>query len=96
MACRAGLHYGDGVVGLDVPPKGDVDGLYASRRTVLDQAVDDAALEAGATVRGTTVTGLVRTPAGRISDPPRRSHHPGRPTDRRDDDRPSTDTTRRT
>jgi flavin-dependent dehydrogenase len=43
-------HYGDEQVAIPIKPDGDVDGLYAPRRTVLDRVLVDAAVEAGATV----------------------------------------------
>ena len=47
---------------------GDVDALYAPRRTVLDRILADAALEAGADVRfGVTVDDLLRDDQGRVT-----------------------------
>ncbi|MGI9603761.1 MAG: NAD(P)/FAD-dependent oxidoreductase [Acidimicrobiales bacterium] len=64
---RVVFHYGDDTVGIDIPTRGDVDGLYAPRRTLLDRALVDAAIEAGATVRhGTAVRGLVKN-RGRVT-----------------------------
>ncbi len=60
-ADRVVFHYGDDIKSIDIPPRGDVDGLYSPRRTVLDRSLVDAAVDAGATVRhGTTVSGIVR------------------------------------
>jgi 2-polyprenyl-6-methoxyphenol hydroxylase-like FAD-dependent oxidoreductase len=44
------FHYGDEAVRVDIEPRDGVDALYAPRRTVLDAALVDAALEAGAEV----------------------------------------------
>src|SRR5215472_9370334 len=53
---------------VEIRPKYGVDGLYAPRRTVLDMILADAAREAGADVRfGTSVTGLRRGRAGRVT-----------------------------
>jgi flavin-dependent dehydrogenase len=60
-------HYGDEVVEIPIRPSGDVDGLYAPRRTVIDRLLVDAARAAGATVlHGTTVTDLVFDGADRV------------------------------
>lgn len=62
------FHYGRDDVPVSIRPAAGVDALYAPRRTVLDAAIADAAIEAGATVRfGTTVTGLLRDPDGRVT-----------------------------
>jgi flavin-dependent dehydrogenase len=45
------FHYGDEEVAIEVQARGDVDGLYSPRRTVLDAALVDAAVAAGADVR---------------------------------------------
>jgi flavin-dependent dehydrogenase len=64
---RATFVYGGDALGVAVKPRDGVDALYAPRRTVLDPAVVDAALEAGAEVSyGTSVHELVRTPSGRV------------------------------
>lgn len=61
-------HYGDDTVPLHVRPKGDVDGLYAPRRTVLDPILVDAARAAGAEVRhGVTFRDVVRDDTGRVA-----------------------------
>jgi 2-polyprenyl-6-methoxyphenol hydroxylase-like FAD-dependent oxidoreductase len=60
------FHYGDDEVAVDVRPRGDVDGLYSPRRTVLDAALVDAAIAAGADVRhGVTMVRLTTDGAGR-------------------------------
>jgi flavin-dependent dehydrogenase len=45
------FHYGDDAVTIEVPARGDVDGLYSPRRTVLDSALVDHAVAAGVHVR---------------------------------------------
>ena len=50
---RISFHYGDTDVAIDVSPRGDVDGLYSPRRTVLDRVLVDAAIESGAHVPAT-------------------------------------------
>lgn len=44
-------HYGDEPVEIPVRPRGDVDGLYAPRRALLDRLLVDAAVAAGAEIR---------------------------------------------
>lgn len=62
------FHYGDDTVSIDVPARGDVDGLYSPRRTVLDRILVDAAIEAGADVRhGVSMVGVTRDPHGRVA-----------------------------
>jgi len=48
---RVVFHYGDKVVDIDIPARGDVDGLYSPPRTLLDRTLVDAAAESGADVR---------------------------------------------
>lgn len=56
---RVVYHYGDEVVEVPVKPRGDVDGLYAPRRWLLDRVLAEAAARAGARVRhGTGVARL--------------------------------------
>ena len=38
------FHYGDSDVAIDIRGRGDVDGLYSPRRTVLDRSIVDAAV----------------------------------------------------
>jgi flavin-dependent dehydrogenase len=58
---RVIYHYDRDVVDVAVSPRGDVDGLYAPRRHVLDRLLVDAAVEAGADVRhGTAVRTVCR------------------------------------
>jgi flavin-dependent dehydrogenase len=60
-------HYGDDAVTFPVAPDGDVDGLYAPRRTVLDRLLVDAARASGATVlHGTVLRSLGRDATGRV------------------------------
>ncbi len=55
------FHYGDDVIELAIRPADGVDALYAPRRTVLDSALADAAVEAGADIRhGYSLTTLIR------------------------------------
>jgi flavin-dependent dehydrogenase len=52
---------------IDVPQRGDVDGLYNPRRTVLDPILVDAAVDAGADVRhGIAMREIVRDESGRV------------------------------
>jgi len=61
------FHYGDDVVTIDVPTRGDVDGLYSPRRTVLDARLVDAARAAGADIRhGAALVALTRSTTGRV------------------------------
>jgi flavin-dependent dehydrogenase len=65
---RVAYHYGDDVVDIPIRPAGDVDGLYAPRRHVLDRILVDAAVRHGAEVRHhTPVRGLTFTPDGRVN-----------------------------
>ncbi len=60
-------HYGPETVTIPVPPRADVDALYAPRRTVLDAILVSAAIEAGAEVsHRTSLRGIVRDGAGRV------------------------------
>lgn len=54
-------HYGDDAVAIPIHPAGDVDGLYAPRRTVLDRILVDAAERAGADIRHRTAVRDLRT-----------------------------------
>ena len=64
---RTVFHYEDEVVDVPVKPRDGVPALFAPRRTLLDRALVDAAVEAGATVRhGLRVGELVRGPRGRV------------------------------
>lgn len=61
-------HYGDELVEIPIKPDGDVDGLYAPRRTILDRILVDAAVSAGATVsHRTTVRDLVTDADDRVN-----------------------------
>jgi flavin-dependent dehydrogenase len=51
---RVVYHYPDEVADVPVRPRGDVDGLYAPRRHLLDRILVDAAVRAGAEVRHRT------------------------------------------
>jgi flavin-dependent dehydrogenase len=54
-------------VEIDVSTRGDVDGLYNPRRTLLDPILVDAAVDAGADVRhGVSMVGLHRNSVGRV------------------------------
>ncbi len=62
------FHYGPRIVEVDVPERGDVDGLYNPRRTLLDRILVDAAVEAGADVRhGVTMISVTRDADGAVS-----------------------------
>ena len=62
------FHYQDDVIEVAIKPQGEVDGLYAPRRTVLDRLLVDAAREAGAELRfGARVQELVRGSDGRVT-----------------------------
>jgi flavin-dependent dehydrogenase len=62
------FHLPGAVSTVEIKPKNGVDGLYAPRRTVLDTILAEAARSAGADVRfGTSVTGLRRDRAGRVT-----------------------------
>ena len=59
--------YGGDRVSIDVPTRGDVDGLYAPRRTLLDATLVDAARESGADVRhGVTMVQVTHDVRGRV------------------------------
>ena len=61
------FEFGDEVVELAVGQRGDVDGLYAPQRTLLDATLVDAAVEAGADVRhGVTFVSVKRNDLGRV------------------------------
>lgn len=65
---RAVFHYPDESVGISIKPAAGVDALYAPRRTVLDPALADAAVAAGADVRfGVSVTDVLRDDSGRVT-----------------------------
>src|SRR5262249_46031345 len=51
LVSRTVFHYDDEVVDVPIAPRGNVPGLYAPRRTVLDPVLVDAAVAAGADVR---------------------------------------------
>jgi 2-polyprenyl-6-methoxyphenol hydroxylase-like FAD-dependent oxidoreductase len=62
------FHLAGAVTTIPVKPKHGVQALYAPRRRVLDAILADAARNAGADVRfGTSVTGLRRDRAGRVT-----------------------------
>jgi flavin-dependent dehydrogenase len=62
------FHYGDEVVAVPIKPQGDIEGLYAPRRTVIDRLLVDAAQDAGAAISfETQLVDLVRTESGRVS-----------------------------
>jgi len=61
------FRYGDDSVVIEVPARGDVDGLYSPRRTLLDRVLVDAAVDAGADVRhGVSMLGVTRNGSGRV------------------------------
>jgi 2-polyprenyl-6-methoxyphenol hydroxylase-like FAD-dependent oxidoreductase len=62
------FHYGDEVVEVPIKARGGVSALYAPRRTVLDRALADAAMHAGARIRyGARVVSLERASSGRVT-----------------------------
>jgi flavin-dependent dehydrogenase len=64
---RAVFHYPNESISVSIKPAAGVDALYAPRRTVLDPALADAAIAAGADVRfGVSVTELLRDDSGRV------------------------------
>ena len=64
---RVVFHYGDDEVVIDVPARGDVDGLYSPRRTLLDSTLVDAAVAAGADVwHGVTLVRVTSDRTGRV------------------------------
>jgi 2-polyprenyl-6-methoxyphenol hydroxylase-like FAD-dependent oxidoreductase len=61
------FHYGDERIDVPIKTEGDIDGLYAPRRTVLDAVLLDAAEASGAeVVLGHSIVGLLRDPDGRV------------------------------
>ncbi len=68
VARRVVYHYGDERVNIDITPRGDVDGLYAPRRSLLDRTLVDAARDAGADVRhGVSMVSVTRSTSGRVN-----------------------------
>ncbi len=64
---RATFIYSGEPISVPIKPKDGVDALYAPRRTVLDRAIVDVALEAGAhAAYGTRLADLIRDASGRI------------------------------
>jgi 2-polyprenyl-6-methoxyphenol hydroxylase-like FAD-dependent oxidoreductase len=62
------FHYAADSIPVDIRPLGDVRGLLAPRRTVLDRLLVDAARDAGAEIRfGARLVELVHDPSGRVS-----------------------------
>jgi flavin-dependent dehydrogenase len=62
------FHYGQHTVKVALRAFGGVDALYAPRRTVLDSALVDAAMDAGAEIRhGHVMTELLHRPNGRVA-----------------------------
>ncbi len=65
---RTTFHYGPRVVPVEIEPDGDIDGLYAPRRTVLDAILADAAADVGAELRyGWAFEDVRRTPNGHVT-----------------------------
>jgi flavin-dependent dehydrogenase len=61
------FHYGEQDVSIQVPARGDVDGLYSPRRTVLDATLVDRAVADGAHVRhGVSMVDVTRDANGRV------------------------------
>ena len=62
------FHYEHRVVDIDIPERGDVDGLYNPRRTLLDRILVDAAVDSGADIRhGVTMTSVTRSADGAVN-----------------------------
>lgn len=62
------FNYGAEKVVLNIPARGDVDGLYSPRRTVLDAKLVDAAVASGAQVcHGVSLVDVTRDEAGRVN-----------------------------
>lgn len=60
--------YGDQAVEVPIAPAGRAEGLYAPRRTLLDKALRDAALTAGAEFQlGTAFEDVIRDGSGRVT-----------------------------
>ncbi|MGZ4618733.1 MAG: NAD(P)/FAD-dependent oxidoreductase [Frankiaceae bacterium] len=77
---RTVFHYCEGArvedVAVSVKPVAGVDRFYASRRTVVDSVLVDAARDAGATLRfGTTVTDVLRGAGGAVNGVVARPYH---------------------
>ena len=65
---RTVVHYADAEIVIPIEDDGDLDALYAPRRTVLDPMLAVAASEAGADVRfETSVDALLRGPDGEVT-----------------------------
>ena len=61
------FHYGDEVISIPIKERDGVDALYAPRRTVLDEALADAATAAGAeVVYGRSLVDLIMGDDGRV------------------------------
>jgi flavin-dependent dehydrogenase len=61
------FNYAGREIEIPIKPSADVEGLVAPRRFVLDRVLQEAAQQAGAEIRyGTAVSGVIRTPQGRI------------------------------
>jgi 2-polyprenyl-6-methoxyphenol hydroxylase-like FAD-dependent oxidoreductase len=64
---RATFVYSGNTVEVPIKARDGVEALYAPRRTVLDAAIVDTAIEAGVQVSyGTRIVDLIRDPAGRV------------------------------
>lgn len=64
---RATFIYSGEPISVPIKPRDGVDALYAPRRTVLDRAIVDVALEAGAhAAYGTRLADLIRDASGRV------------------------------
>jgi 2-polyprenyl-6-methoxyphenol hydroxylase-like FAD-dependent oxidoreductase len=64
---RVIFHYSENVVDIDIPARGDVDGLYSPPRPLLDRTLVDAAAESGAHVRHeVSLVRVTSNDAGRV------------------------------
>jgi 2-polyprenyl-6-methoxyphenol hydroxylase-like FAD-dependent oxidoreductase len=65
---RTTFHYGEERIAVDIDPDGEIDGLYAPRRTVIDSILAEAAEDAGAEFRyGWSVDDLGTSPNGHVT-----------------------------
>ena len=68
VVSRTTFHYGDERIPVDIEPDGEVDGLYAPRRFVVDRILSEAAEQAGADFwYGCAVEGMHASPNGHVT-----------------------------
>ncbi|HEU0034330.1 MAG TPA: FAD-dependent monooxygenase [Kofleriaceae bacterium] len=67
LVTSTSFHYGDEEIRVQLKPRDGIDGLYAPRRTVIDQLLVEGARAAGAVfVYGVSVTQVLRDDRGRV------------------------------